>query len=98
MSGHAILAVYKQYVTEGSRWWGPLLILTVSMVWQGSLIGSDYWLTYETSFWPSLFINMYTAVSVVLEAARSFLVAFIGLQTTDRFFKQILLAPWIGNC
>ncbi|CAD6238488.1 unnamed protein product [Miscanthus lutarioriparius] len=65
----------------------------------GSLMASDYWLADQTSeenatsFQPSLFINVYAiiaAVSVVLVAARSFLVAIIGLQTADRFFKQIL--------
>jgi ATP-binding cassette, subfamily C (CFTR/MRP), member 2 len=98
-SGHVSYAVYKQYVTEGWGWWGPLLVLAVSVVWQGSLMASDYWLADETSagnaasFQPSLFINVYAAIaafSVVLVAARSFLVAFIGLQTADRFFKQIL--------
>jgi ATP-binding cassette, subfamily C (CFTR/MRP), member 2 len=98
-SGHVSFAVYKQYVTEGWGWWGPLLVLAVSVVWQGSLMASDYWLADETSagnaasFQPSLFINVYAAIaafSVVLVAARSFLVAFIGLQTADRFFKQIL--------
>lgn len=45
------------------------------------------------SFRPSLFINVYAiiaAVSVVLVTARAFLVAVIGLQTADKFFKQIL--------
>ncbi|KAL6615336.1 hypothetical protein ACP70R_037606 [Stipagrostis hirtigluma subsp. patula] len=99
-SGHVSLAVYKQYVTEAWGWWGPLLVLAVSVAWQCSLVASDYWLADETSdqgsaasFRPSLFINVYAiiaAVSVVLVTARSFLVAFIGLQTADRFFKQIL--------
>ncbi|KAJ1283803.1 hypothetical protein BS78_03G154600 [Paspalum vaginatum] len=98
-SGHVSLAVYKQYMTEAWGWWGPAVVLTVSVAWQGSLMASDYWLADETSeenaasFRPSQFINVYAgiaAVSVVLVAARSFLVAFIGLQTADRFFKQIL--------
>ncbi|GJN31916.1 hypothetical protein PR202_gb20371 [Eleusine coracana subsp. coracana] len=98
-SGHVSLAVYKQYVTEGWGWWGPLLVLAVSTAWQGSLMASDYWLADETSaenaasFQPYLFINVYAgiaAISVVLVAARSFLVAFIGLQTAERFFTQIL--------
>lgn len=98
-SGHVSLAVYKQYVTEGYGWWGPLLVLAVSTLWQGSLMASDYWLADETSaenaasFRPNLFINVYAAIaalSVVLVAARSFLVAFIGLQTAERFFTQIL--------
>jgi ATP-binding cassette subfamily C (CFTR/MRP) protein 1 len=98
-SGHVSFTVYKQYITEAWGWWGPLVVVAVSVVWQGSLMASDYWLADQTSeenatsFQPSLFINVYAiiaAVSVVLVAARSFLVAFIGLQTADRFFKQIL--------
>lgn len=98
-SGHVSFTVYKQYMTEAWGWWGPLVVVAVSVVWQCSLMASDYWLAdqtsdgNETSFQPSLFINVYAiiaAVSVVLVAARSFIVAFIGLQTADRFFKQIL--------
>ncbi|KAL6884691.1 hypothetical protein ACP4OV_010627 [Aristida adscensionis] len=98
-SGHVSVAVYKQYVTEAWGWWGPLLVLAVSVAWQLSLLASDYWLADETSdesaasFRPALFINVYAIIaagSVVLVTARSFLVAFIGLQTADRFFKQIL--------
>ncbi|KAG2597518.1 hypothetical protein PVAP13_5KG223200 [Panicum virgatum] len=98
-SGHVSLAVYKQYMTEAWGWWGPLVVVAVSVAWQCSLVASDYWLADETSdenaasFRPSLFINVYAiiaAVSVVLVTARAFLVAFIGLQTADKFFKQIL--------
>ncbi|XP_062210491.1 ABC transporter C family member 14-like [Phragmites australis] len=98
-SGHVSLAVYKQYMTEAWGWWGPLLVLAVSTAWQGTVVASDLWLADETSeenaasFRPSLFINVYAGLaagSVVLVSARSFLVAFIGLQTADRFFKQIL--------
>ncbi|CAO2203471.1 unnamed protein product [Urochloa humidicola] len=98
-SGHVSLAVYKQYMTEAWGWWGPLAVVGVSVAWQCSLVASDYWLAVETSdenaaaFRPSLFIDVYAiiaAVSVVLVAARSFLVAFIGLHTADKFFKQIL--------
>jgi ATP-binding cassette subfamily C (CFTR/MRP) protein 1 len=98
-SGHVSLAVYKQYMTEAWGWWGPLVVVAVSIAWQCSLVASDYWLADQTSaenapsFRPSLFISVYSviaAVSVVLVAVRSFLVAFVGLQTADKFFKQIL--------
>jgi ATP-binding cassette subfamily C (CFTR/MRP) protein 1 len=98
-SGHVSLAVYKQYMTEAWGWWGVALVIAVSLAWQGSVMASDYWLAYETSaenaatFKPSLFIHVYAilaAVSVVLVSGRSFLVAFIGLQTANSFFKQIL--------
>lgn len=98
-SGHVSLAVYKQYMTEAWGWWGVALVVAVSVAWQGSVLASDYWLAYETSaenastFRPSLFIEVYAilaAASVVLVSGRSFLVAFIGLQTANSFFKQIL--------
>jgi ATP-binding cassette subfamily C (CFTR/MRP) protein 1 len=98
-SGHVSLAVYKQYMTEVWGWWGVALVVAASVAWQGSVLASDYWLAYETSaenaatFRPSLFINVYAiiaAASVVLVTGRAFLVAFIGLQTANSFFKQIL--------
>ncbi|VAI23968.1 unnamed protein product [Triticum turgidum subsp. durum] len=98
-SGHVSLAVYKQYMTEAWGWWGVALVVAVSVAWQGSVLASDYWLAYETdaenaaSFRPALFIEVYAIIavaSVVLVSGRSFLVAFIGLQTANSFFKQIL--------
>uniref|UniRef100_A0ACD5ZA38 Uncharacterized protein n=1 Tax=Avena sativa TaxID=4498 RepID=A0ACD5ZA38_AVESA len=98
-SGHVSLAVYKHYMTEAWGWWGVALVVAVSVAWQGSVLASDYWLAYETSaenaatFRPSLFIWVYAilaAASVVLVSGRSFLVACIGLQTANSFFKQIL--------
>ncbi|KAG1326252.1 ABC transporter C family member 14 [Cocos nucifera] len=98
-SGHVSWNVYKLYITEAWGWWGVVAVLAVSSVWQGSLMASDYWLAYETSeenaaaFQPSLFIQVYAtiaAVSVILVAARSFLVSYLGLKTAQIFFKQIL--------
>ncbi|XP_008800828.2 LOW QUALITY PROTEIN: ABC transporter C family member 14-like [Phoenix dactylifera] len=98
-SGHVSWRVYKLYITEAWGWWGVVAVLAVSIVWQGALMASDYWLAYETSeentasFHPSLFIQVYVtiaAVSVVFIAARSFLVSYLGLITAQIFFKQIL--------
>lgn len=98
-SGHVSFTVYKQYMTEAWGWWGPLVVVVTSVVWQCALMASDYWLAGQTSdenaasFQPLLFINVYSiiaAISVVLVTVRSFIVAFIGLQTADKFFKQIL--------
>ncbi|KAJ4750017.1 ABC transporter C family member 4 [Rhynchospora pubera] len=95
-TGHVSLRIYKMYITEAWGWWGPLIVLGVSLIWQCSLMASDYWLAYETSgrnFQPSLFIEVYAiiaAISVVLVAMRSFLVVFVGLQTAQVFFRQIL--------
>uniref|UniRef100_A0A0D9V0R7 ABC transporter C family member 13 n=1 Tax=Leersia perrieri TaxID=77586 RepID=A0A0D9V0R7_9ORYZ len=95
-SGHVSFTVYKQYMTEAWGWWGLLLVLAISVTWQASTMASDYWLAYQTSgdhFQPNLFIKVYaiiTAVSVVIVTVRALLVAAIGLETANMFFKQIL--------
>ncbi|KAH6766392.1 multidrug resistance-associated protein 4 [Perilla frutescens var. hirtella] len=98
-TGKVSLAVYKLYCTESFGWWGVVVVLFFSVTWQGSLMMSDYWLAYETSdenatsFSPSLFISVYAilaAVALVLILLRSILVAFMGLKTSQIFFKQIL--------
>ncbi|KAK1319037.1 ABC transporter C family member 4 [Acorus calamus] len=98
-TGRIGFGVYKQYTTEAYGWWGALAMLFVSLAWQGTLMGCDYWLAHETSgdsaasFAPSRFISVYSIIagaSIVLVLFRSFLVAFLGLQTAQIFFKQIL--------
>ncbi|XP_047067557.1 ABC transporter C family member 14-like [Lolium rigidum] len=94
-SSHVSFDVYKQYMTKTWGWWGVVAVIFMSVVWQGSVVASDYWLSYETSgeFQPSMFIQVYViiaAASVVFLSVWFFLVAFIGLQTANRFFKQIL--------
>lgn len=98
-TGHVSWKVYVAYITHAWGWWGAILVLLVATVWQSSLVASDYWLAYETSearassFRPSLFIEVYSiiaVISLVLVAARSFLVAFLGLKTSQIFFRQIL--------
>ncbi|KAJ6817406.1 ABC transporter C family member 14 isoform X2 [Iris pallida] len=98
-TGHVSWNVYKVYITEVWGWWGPVSVLSAALVWQGSLMASDYWLAYETSednassFRPTLFIEVYfiiALISIVLVAVRSFLIAYLGLKTAQIFFKQIL--------
>uniref|UniRef100_A0A0E0C1T3 ABC transporter C family member 13 n=1 Tax=Oryza meridionalis TaxID=40149 RepID=A0A0E0C1T3_9ORYZ len=95
-SGHVSFTVYKQYMTEAWGWWGLMLVLAVSVAWQGSTMAADYWLAYQTSgdaFRPALFIKVYAiiaAVSVVIVTVRSLLVATIGLDTANIFFRQVL--------
>nr|AXN55886.1 ABC transporter C family member 1 [Crocus sativus] len=98
-TGHVSWNVYKRYITEAWGLWGPLTVTAIAFVWQGSLMSSDYWLAYETSednassFRPSLFIEVYSGIAVIsifLVAARSFLIAYLGLKTAQIFFKQIL--------
>ncbi|KAK3010474.1 hypothetical protein RJ639_012693 [Escallonia herrerae] len=96
-TGRVNFDVYRQYCTEAYGWWGVAAVILVSVVWQFSLMGSDYWLAYETSknhtFSPSLFINIYSiiaSVSCTLLVFRSFLVTFLGLKTAQSFFNQIL--------
>uniref|UniRef100_A0ACD5YCW2 Uncharacterized protein n=1 Tax=Avena sativa TaxID=4498 RepID=A0ACD5YCW2_AVESA len=94
-SSNVSFDVYKQYMTKTWGWWGLAVVIFVSVLWQVSVVASDYWLSYETSgeFQPSLLIQVYViiaAASVVVTIVRFFLVAFISLQTANRFFKQIL--------
>ncbi|XP_022727754.1 ABC transporter C family member 14-like [Durio zibethinus] len=98
-TGKVSLHVYKMYCTEAFGWWGVAAVLLLSLTWQGSLMASDYWLSYETSaenaisFNPSLFISVYAiiaAVSLVLLVFRAFFVTLMGLETAQIFFRQIL--------
>ncbi|CAL5437236.1 unnamed protein product [Camellia sinensis] len=97
--GKVSLNVYKQCCTEAFGWWGVVTVLLVSLLWQCSLMASDYWLAYETSvdramsFNPSQFISVYAiiaAVSIVLIMIRAFFVTLLGLKTAQIFFSQIL--------
>ncbi|XP_020113775.1 ABC transporter C family member 14-like [Ananas comosus] len=98
-SGHVSWRIYKMYITEAWGWWGVIVVFVMSLVWQCSLMASDYWLAFETSednaasFRPSLFIEVYAGIaviSVILVALRAFLVAYLGLETAQIFFKQFL--------
>jgi len=97
-TGKVSLHIYKLYCTEAFGWWSITLVLVLSLLWQGSLMASDYWLAYETSeesgmFNPSLFISIYaiiTAVSVILLVTRYYLFTLLGLKTAQIFFTQIL--------
>ncbi|KAK3124855.1 hypothetical protein QOZ80_7BG0594800 [Eleusine coracana subsp. coracana] len=96
-TGHVSLAVYKHYMTAAWGWLTPLAVLAVCAAWQASVVAGDYWLAYATSsdnaLRPSMFIKVYAAVAVAslaLMAARSFVIACVGLRTADRFFQQIL--------
>lgn len=96
-TGHVSFDVYRQYCTEAYGWWGVAAVLLLTLLWQSSLMSSDYWLAYETSedhvFSPSLFINVYSiivAVSCVLVTVRAFVFAFLGLKTAQSFFNQLL--------
>lgn len=98
-TGKVGLHVYKLYCTEAYGWWGVVVVLLLSVTWQGSQMAGDYWLSYETSedrsmsFNPSLFISVYasTAVlSMVILVMRAFFVTHVGLKTAQIFFSQIL--------
>ncbi|CAN4093072.1 unnamed protein product [Withania somnifera] len=73
--------------TEAFGWWGVVLVVLVSALWQVSLMASDYWLAYETSedramsFNPSLFIEIYGIIAVV---------ATLVIATAQICFGQIL--------
>ncbi|XP_027166717.1 ABC transporter C family member 14-like [Coffea eugenioides] len=98
-TGKVSLHVYKLYCTESLGWWGVIAVLLISVLWQGSLMAGDYWLAYETSgkramsFNPSVFIGIYAIIaagSFVLILMRIFLLTFMGLKTSQIFFKGIL--------
>ncbi|KAG5084111.1 hypothetical protein JHK84_054149 [Glycine max] len=98
-TGKVSLHIYKLYCTEAFGWWGITVVLIFSLLWQASMMASDYWLAYETSeerakmFNPSLFISIYaiiTAVSIILVVIRSYIFTLLGLKTAQIFFTQIL--------
>ncbi|KAJ0113412.1 hypothetical protein Patl1_01013 [Pistacia atlantica] len=98
-TGKVSLQVYKIYCTEAFGWWGVIAVLLFSLLWQGSIMAGDYWLSYETaadralSFNPSMFISVYAiiaAVSILMLVVRSFFVTHMGLKTAQIFFGQIL--------
>ncbi|KAM7275294.1 hypothetical protein ACFE04_017160 [Oxalis oulophora] len=98
-TGKVSLHVYKLYCTEAFGWQGAVLVLLLSLLYQGVNMCSDYWLAYETSekrvmsFDSSLFIRVYAiiaGVSVVVLICRAFFVTLMGLKTAQIFFQQIL--------
>nr|CAD1816972.1 unnamed protein product [Ananas comosus var. bracteatus] len=98
-TGHVNWHIYKMYLTEAWGWWGVIVVLVLSVLWQGAQMSSDYWLAYETSddvlnsFRPSIFIEVYVAifvVSVIVVMIRAFVVTQLGLQTSQIFFRGIL--------
>ncbi|KAG4995850.1 hypothetical protein AAZX31_10G019000 [Glycine max] len=98
-TGKVSLHIYKLYCTEAFGWWGIIAVISLSVLWQASMMASDYWLAYETSeeraqlFNPSMFISIYAiiaVVSVVLIVLRSYSVTVLGLKTAQIFFSQIL--------
>ncbi|KAL8167765.1 hypothetical protein V2J09_009264 [Rumex salicifolius] len=98
-TGQVSLNVYKIYCTKAFGWPGVAAVMLLSILWQSTVMASDYWLAFETSeehsmsFDPSFFIKIYSiiaAVSVVLIIFRAFFVTLLGLKTAQIFFKQIL--------
>ncbi|XP_058770273.1 ABC transporter C family member 14-like [Vicia villosa] len=98
-TGKVSFNIYKLYCTEAFGWIGIFAVLFLSVLWQASMMASDYWLAYQTSvkraefFNPSLFISVYAIISVVsvlLIVLRSYSVTIFGLKTAQIFFNQIL--------
>ncbi|OIW13296.1 hypothetical protein TanjilG_25402 [Lupinus angustifolius] len=98
-TGKVSLRMYKLYCTEAFGWWGITGVFVLSLLWQASMMASDYWLAYETSeeraqvFNPYMFISIYAiiaAISVIIVVARSYSFTIIGLKTAQIFFTQIL--------
>ncbi|KAF9688092.1 hypothetical protein SADUNF_Sadunf02G0161200 [Salix dunnii] len=98
-TGNIGLHVYKKYCTEAFGWWGIVVALLLSVVWQASQMAGDYWLAYETAeeraamFKPSLFISVYgiiASISVVFLTMRALFVTLMGLKTAQKLFDGIL--------
>ncbi|XP_076884825.1 ABC transporter C family member 4-like [Bidens hawaiensis] len=98
-TGRVSLGVYKAFVTEAFGWWGPAIVVSLALLWQATVMASDYWLSYETadaraaSYSPSLFIEVYVAIvclSFVLVFTRFMSAAIVGQVTSQVFFKQML--------
>ncbi|KAK7356408.1 hypothetical protein VNO80_15679 [Phaseolus coccineus] len=98
-TGKVSFRIYKLYCTEAFGWWGIGGVIFLSVLWQASMMASDYWLAYETSeeraqfFNPSVFISIYAIIAVVsvfLIVLRSYSVMILGLKTAQIFFSQIL--------
>lgn len=98
-TGKVSLHIYKLYCTEAFGWWGITVVILLSVLWQASMMASDYWLAYETSeeraqsFNPSVFISIYSiivVVSIIFIVLRSYSVTILGLKTAQIFFSQIL--------
>ncbi|KAI3805923.1 hypothetical protein L1987_21811 [Smallanthus sonchifolius] len=98
-TGKVSLHVYKVYATEALGWPGAVLVLLFSVSWQATQMASDYWLAYETSedraasFDPWVFIGIYAIIAGVafaLVLGRTVFYTFLGLETAQKFFKQIL--------
>lgn len=98
-TGKVSLQVYKEYCTEAFGWSGVVMVIAFSVLWQSSMMASDYWLAYETSeeramtFNPNFFITVYgiiAAVSFFLVMTRTIFVTFFGLKTATIFFAKIL--------
>ncbi|PUZ46363.1 hypothetical protein GQ55_7G069300 [Panicum hallii var. hallii] len=103
-SGQVSWRVYELYMTEAWGWWGVVGMIGLALVWQGSDLASDYWLSYKlsgsTPFDPSMFFGVYVAVALfamVLEVIKTLLETVFGLKTAQIFFKKmfdsILRAP-----
>jgi len=98
-TGKVSLRMYKLYFTEAFGWWAITLVLALSLLWQASLMASDYWLAYETSeerakmFNPYLFIGVYASIAVVSNVflvTRFYFYAVMGLKTAQLFLTQIV--------
>ncbi|CAN1274159.1 ABC transporter C family member 14 [Linum perenne] len=97
ITGHITLELYKQYGAKAYGWQGVVIMILITLLWQASLMGSDYWLAFETSpdhpFIPSIFISLYwiiIGVSCICILARAYIVSHLGLVTAQSFFSEML--------
>ncbi|CAI9118330.1 OLC1v1019889C1 [Oldenlandia corymbosa var. corymbosa] len=101
--GQVSIGVCKQYCTIAYGWWGIGAVLSSSLIWQLSLMASDYWLEYETStartFNASLFIQVFAIIAVIsciLGGLRMFLQTLLvskHLSFFDQMLESVLHSP-----
>lgn len=97
--GRVSWSVYWLYVTKA---YGPgcvVLALFVQVIWQCSMLSSDYWLAYETSdareggFNPRTLIRVYAALClgvIFCTMFRAIIVIRVGVKTTQIFYLEML--------
>lgn len=97
--GRVSWSVYWLYMTKA---YGPscvVLAFFIQVIWQSSMLSSDYWLAYETSdareggFNPHTLIQVYAALCLGVLCCtiiRTLIIITVGVKTTQIFYLEML--------
>lgn len=97
--GRVSWSVYWLYVTKAYGPGSVVLALFVIVIWQITMLSSDYWLAYETSdareggFNPHTLIWVYAALClgvIFCTLMRAFIIIIVGVKTTQIFYLEML--------